>query len=139
VLERQSAAGTRLVLVFFAEYWRGCIDFGQLRGAGIAGVMLDTADKQGGPLTRRMQAPALRSFVEAARNAGLLAGLAGSLSEADARRLLPLGPDFLGFRGALCAGSRRGSRIDPQAVNRIRKLPWCGPDVFSPESARTAA
>jgi uncharacterized protein (UPF0264 family) len=139
VMQRRSAVGTKIVLVFFAEYWGGQVDFGRLRGAGVTGVMLDTADKQGGPLTARLPMAELREFVAAARAAGLLTGLAGSLSAADARLLLPLGPDYLGFRGALCEGGRRDQEIDAQAVTRIRDLVWDGPASSGATGARTAA
>jgi uncharacterized protein (UPF0264 family) len=117
VLERRAAAGNRIVLVFFAEFWRGNADLRTLRSAGITGVMLDTAEKTGGPLTRRLGRAELAGFVEAARETGLLCGLAGSLSEHDARLLLPLRPDYLGFRGALCVGGRRSDTVDACAVH----------------------
>ena len=51
-----------------------------------------------------------------------MVGLAGSLEEADVPSLAALGPDLLGFRGALCAGRSRTSPLDPGAVARIRAL-----------------
>jgi uncharacterized protein (UPF0264 family) len=122
LLKRHCAAGDRIILVFFAEYWRDGADFRRLAQAGVEGVMLDTADKGAGPLTKRMDIPALRSFVTGARDVGLLAGLAGSLSTADVHRLLPLQPDYLGFRGALCPAGRRDGDIDAGAVGAIREL-----------------
>lgn len=138
MVERHCAAGRRIVLVFFAEFWRRDVDFATIRRAGVEGVMLDTADKRGGSLTRRVSLPALQAFVRSARDAELLTGLAGSLTETDARSLLPLQPDYLGFRGALCAGARRGGRLDPRAVSIIRNLLRAG--ASSQRSpARTAA
>lgn len=121
-LERRCTAGDRIILVFFAEFWQEGTAFQRLAEAGVEGVMLDTADKSGGPLTRKMGIAALRSFVVAARGAGMLAGLAGSLSAADVGRLVPLQPDYLGFRGALCPAGRRGEGIDARAVCAIRGL-----------------
>jgi uncharacterized protein (UPF0264 family) len=137
LLERRCAAGDRIILVFFAEYWRDGAELQQLAEAGIEGVMLDTADKNAGSLTRQMDAPAIRSFVADARGAGLLAGLAGSLSAADARRLLPLRPDYLGFRGALCTAGRRGGDIDARAVWAIREL--LAGDAASPDRPTATA
>jgi uncharacterized protein (UPF0264 family) len=64
----------------------------------------------------------LADFLAEARRYGLLAGLAGSLREADAVALLPLRPDVLGFRGALCAAGARGERLEIQRVKAMRQL-----------------
>lgn len=138
VLENRCAAGDRLILVFFAEYWRGEIDFRRLRRANIEGVMMDTADKQRGSLTQRVPLEVLARFVRKATDAGLLAGLAGSLRASDVQRLVSLRPDYLGFRGALCASGKRDADIDAGAVTEIRNL--LGRATVGPESAaRTAA
>ena len=55
------------------------------------------------------------------RPRGLMVGLAGGLEEPDVPRLLPLSPDLIGFRGALCAGARSGA-IDAARVRAIRRL-----------------
>jgi dihydroneopterin aldolase len=89
---------------------------------GFAGVMLDTARKGNGGLLAHMDIPALGQFVDAAREKGLLAGLAGSLEAPDIPRLLLLTPDILGFRGALCAARDRAGSIDPMAIDEIRGL-----------------
>ena len=49
----------------------------------------------------------------------LLFGLAGSLREDDIEPLLPLRPDYLGFRGALTAGRGRDRPLVFDAVARI--------------------
>jgi dihydroneopterin aldolase len=49
----------------------------------------------------------LAAFLAKIRALNLIAGLAGSLRADDIAHLLPLAPDMLGFRGALCEGSRR--------------------------------
>lgn len=113
------ARGMGVVLVYFAEHWHGDTDFALLARTGIAGVMLDTRDKQAGALPDRMEPFALQSFISGARRTGLVAGLAGSLREQDIPLLLALAPDYLGFRGALCGGAGRGGAIDDQAVGRI--------------------
>lgn len=93
-----------------------------LAEAGFAGVMLDTADKAQGRLTTRASIAILSAFVRAAKEAGLMVGLAGGLEPPDVPRLLSLQPDFLGFRGALCAAGRREAGLDVHAVAAIRKL-----------------
>jgi dihydroneopterin aldolase len=92
-----------------------------LARGGFAGIMLDTADKSAGSLRRHVADAGLGRFIGRAAMDGLLCGLAGSLTAQDVVPLLALGPDFLGFRGALCAGGDRHSEIDPAAVARVRQ------------------
>ena len=47
-----------------------------------------------------------------------MVGLAGGLEAPDVPRLLPLEPDILGFRGALCAGDRARHGIDAERGRR---------------------
>lgn len=88
--------------------------------ARFAGVMLDTADKASGPLTRVANPGQLAVFIARARAVGLFVGLAGSLRDVDIPDLLALEPDLLGFRGALCAGANRVSAIDAAAFATVR-------------------
>ena len=81
-------------------------------------VMLDTADKRGGSLLQRHSVAALSAFVERARSRGCLAGLAGALRADDVAALVAIGPDFSGFRSAVCAGDRAGA-LD---AGRVRDL-----------------
>jgi uncharacterized protein (UPF0264 family) len=122
LLRRFTAAGVRIVLVFFAETWRGGPEIDLAAAAGISGVMLDTRDKHDGSLLSKLPLARLDEFVEAGRARGLLTGLAGSLRQEDIAVLLPLGPDYLGFRGALCRDGSRGAAIDFEAMLRIRSL-----------------
>ena len=94
----------------------------QLAAAGWHGVMLDTANKDAGGLRDWTDRDWLADFVHRARAAGLLVGLAGSLREDDVRPLAALGPDYLGFRGALCAETDREECLDPARVRVIRAL-----------------
>jgi FolB domain-containing protein len=119
------ARRTKLVGVMFADLEpdegarRGLI--AAMHAAGFAGAMLDTARKGAGRLLDNLDIPALAGFVEACHAHDLLAGLAGSLEPPDIPRLLPLAPDYLGFRGALCAGDRTGP-LDPAAFRLVREL-----------------
>jgi uncharacterized protein (UPF0264 family) len=88
--------------------------------AGFAGVMLDTASKDGRTLRDHRSADELRSFVMAARSAGLFAGLAGSLRKTQIPEFLGFEPDVLGFRGALCRACDRKSTLDPSALADVR-------------------
>lgn len=110
---------TRLIAVFFADAEPDFDMLPDIAGCGFAGVMIDTADKAGGGLRRRIDDSAAGEFVRRARALGLMTGLAGSLKLEDVGPLAALQPDYLGFRGALCSGVRTG-RMSEQAVARIR-------------------
>lgn len=111
--------GIRLVAVMFADRNPDFAVLACCAEAGFFGAMLDTADKSAGPLTRHLPVDALARFVAEARRHRLLAGLAGSLTAADVPVLLPLAPDYLGFRSALAAGGRSGP-LDPAAIANLR-------------------
>jgi len=120
---RRMPPATPLVVLFFADRL-GDDDAAALARAalsvcGVAGVMLDTADKGSGRLTEVMTIAELTRFVAAAHAAGGFAGLAGSLALADIGDLAAAGADVLGFRGALCDGDRRAS-LSAAAFTRVR-------------------
>jgi uncharacterized protein (UPF0264 family) len=92
--------------------------------AGFRGVMLDTADKAAGGLLFHQNPATLAGFIACAREQGLLTGLAGSLTLADIGVLAPLGPDFLGFRGALCRHGR-STDLDPERLRAVRAELGC--------------
>lgn len=112
-------AGAGLVAVLMADRQPEFALLPRLAEAGFAGVMLDTASKAGGDLRAHQDDAALAHFVAAAQSLGLMAGLAGSLRLADIAPLAALGPDYLGFRGALCRGGR-ASALHPAAVTAVR-------------------
>ena len=115
---------TRLVAVVYADAPRpGAplpLSLPELAAAaGAHGVMLDTFDKSDGTsLLTHMQEPSLLRFASLARDAGLLSGLAGSLTRRDIERLRDVGPDVVGVRGAACEGGRTG-RV---SADRVRGL-----------------
>jgi uncharacterized protein (UPF0264 family) len=114
------AAHTRLVAVLMADQGFDLGLLPLLAGAGFAGAMLDTADKRAGSLRAHRSDATLTGFVATARLNGLLCGLAGSLGLADIPTLAALGPDYLGFRGALC-GQGRESALAPTAFAAVRE------------------
>ncbi len=120
-LAPQAWRGARIVAVLFADLWPDANRLlPDIARAGFAGAMLDTAGKGTGGLLRHKTNDELARFVEQARHLGLLTGLAGSLSREDIPMLLPLTPDYLGFRTALCADADRGGALDPTALAAIR-------------------
>lgn len=109
-----------LVAVLFADCAPDLKLIRTLAECGFAGVMLDTADKRAGSLLRHLDCDCLAGFVGQARAHGLFTGLAGSLRLEDLPALLPVGADYLGFRGALCGGDRSGA-LDPMAFARVHR------------------
>lgn len=118
-LQPLTAAGVRVVVVLFAEQPLAAGLLAHIAAAGCHGVMLDTADKRRGRLCTHLSPTALAAFVAEARAYHLLSGLAGSLRLADMPVLLPLGADYLGFRGALCGGVRTEA-LDLLALAAVR-------------------
>jgi (5-formylfuran-3-yl)methyl phosphate synthase len=116
------ARRTKLIAVMFADQGADNAFIPAIAQNGFAGVMLDTAHKNGARLLDHMDLAALARFVDAAHGHGLMAGLAGSLETPDIPRLLQVKPDVLGFRRALCAGHNRQARIDGDAVAAVRAL-----------------
>ncbi len=112
--------GARLVAVLFADLWPDTRLLSNIARAGFAGAMLDTAGKGAGGLLRHKSIAETARFVVEARSLGLFTGLAGSLRLEDIPALLPLAPDYLGFRTALCAGGNRSGALDPTALAAVR-------------------
>jgi len=122
LIKKYTAKDCRIVLVFFADLKPQLEDFSVLAEAGVYGVMLDTADKTKGSLRAIINDNVLKYFIRQARACGLLTGLAGSLKLADIQPLLKLGPDYLGFRSALCDKHQRNNTIDMQAAHNVRAM-----------------
>jgi uncharacterized protein (UPF0264 family) len=118
VLDALAACGWPVVPVFLAD--RG-MAFGLLEhacGLGFPAMMVDTADKHSGSLFDAVPWDDLCRFVARVREAGPLVGLAGALRAAHAPALMALGPDFAGFRTAVCRG-HRGSSLDPRRLHSL--------------------
>jgi uncharacterized protein (UPF0264 family) len=110
-----------VIAVLFADQSQDISLLGAIKQAGFAGVMLDTAAKNGQGLLDHWTEIALRQFVEASREQALLCGLAGALKIEDIDRLEPLSADYLGFRSALCDRQQRTSTLNPQRAEKIRQ------------------
>ncbi|TSA05606.1 MAG: hypothetical protein D4R76_00300 [Methylococcus sp.] len=108
-----------LVAVLLADHPLDLAVIRTLRESGFSGVMLDTADKSKGSLRHGRSDDFIGAFVEEAHAHSLLCGLAGSLTLADIEPLSRLGPDYLGFRGALCDGGRT-QRLNPSRLMTLK-------------------
>jgi uncharacterized protein (UPF0264 family) len=76
--------------------------------AGAAGVLIDTAIKDGRTLFAWWTESRLRAWIDDARGRGLCVAVAGSLGVSELPRVVGLSPDILGVRGAACVGGRVG-------------------------------
>ena len=112
----------KLVAVLFADAQLqfDCIPL--LAKAGLYGVMLDTAHKQGKSLCECLSLEQLEDFLTQAREYDLMTGLAGSLRAENIESLSALSPDYLGFRGALCGKNQRKSQLESSKVEQIQTL-----------------
>lgn len=123
--------GVQLILVMFADLEPNLRLVRVAAEAGFKGVMFDTARKLSGflrsvaredrgNLRNILSDRQLRTFVSAAHEAGVMAGLAGSLDNDDIPELMALQPDVLGFRGAACKGGAREGALELSAVAALR-------------------
>jgi uncharacterized protein (UPF0264 family) len=119
--EHHARRGIKIIAVLFAD-----VDFDiqktvkLCKKAHLTGVMMDTAGKSAGSLLLHRDINELSSFIQSSKSLGLLTGLAGSLREKDIETLLPINPDYIGFRTALCKDLVRTNRISTDYVSRIR-------------------
>jgi uncharacterized protein (UPF0264 family) len=85
---------------------------------GCTAWLIDTADKRRGGLLDHVTLENLSAWIELARQGEMLTVLAGSLVLASIQTVLPLAPDYLAVRGAVCRDGRSGS-LDAQRVRNI--------------------
>jgi uncharacterized protein (UPF0264 family) len=116
-------AGPRIIAAAYADL---CTPSQLVRLINVAaasratGVLLDTAKKDGHSLLDWLPVDLLRQWADMARIAGLLSGLAGSVSASQLPMLAAAGADVIGVRGAACDGGRNGS-IDASRVVMLRQ------------------
>jgi (5-formylfuran-3-yl)methyl phosphate synthase len=117
-----TAGGCAVVLAAYADAgrWRlgreAVLDVAAQ--CGVRGVLLDTLDKRGRGLFTVAAPETVAAWVDAAHDAGLLVGIAGSLAGADLALVHDVGADLAGVRGAACEGGRRG-RVSSARVRAL--------------------
>lgn len=87
--------------------------------AGAGGFLIDTCIKDGKGLLDWLDLERLSAIAAAARSAGLLLAIAGSLDLDSIGRVAGMA-DVVGVRGAACRGGREGS-MDAALVGRLRE------------------
>ena len=91
--------------------------------AGAEVAMVDTAIKDGRPLTDFLSMAELGALIDDARSRGLGVALAGSLGYEEVKILKRLKPDVIGVRGAVCEGrDRKNGKISEELVRKLKKL-----------------
>lgn len=119
VLEALAALPLAIVPVLIADDGLDAAVIDAACAPAFAAVMADTQAKRAGSLLEILGEDALAAFIDRAHAAGRTVGLAGALRLADLPQLARLGPDFAGFRSAVCAG-RRAGRLDPRRLEALR-------------------
>jgi uncharacterized protein (UPF0264 family) len=119
-------AGVAAVAVGYADFTAACAPeietvLANARVVGCAAVLFDTFGKSGGSLVDHVGLSRLSHLIAEARRVGLLTVVAGGLTGREIRQVLPLGPDYVGVRGAACRGDRSG-RLDRNRVSRLVAL-----------------
>jgi uncharacterized protein (UPF0264 family) len=89
---------------------------------GIGAFLIDTWQKDGSTLLNWLTLSDIERWQERCRSAGIPMALAGSLSAFEIRKLLPLRPDWIAVRGAVCQGRRREAVIDEGKVQHLAAL-----------------
>ncbi len=130
-LRHATARGINIVAVLFADVPLDIKTTTLLADAGFRGAMLDTMQKSGRSLLDCLSMSTVEEFVHECRQNRLLCGLAGSLRLSDIPKLLPLTPDYLGFRGALCVRGVRQNRLARAAVKTVRRAIGSGNELNS--------
>jgi (5-formylfuran-3-yl)methyl phosphate synthase len=89
------------------------------KALGCRAALLDTFNKRGPGLLRLWPALEVGQWIDAAREAGMQAVVAGQLSIADCRTVAAYRPDCIAVRGAACWPDRCGP-IDRHRIAQVR-------------------
>ncbi len=137
----QFPAGTLPVAVVYADFQDAdapapeeVIEVGcQL---GCRAMLIDTFDKRGPGLLGVLSIAEVERFVAAARAANMLVVLGGQITAELLPDLLPLDPDYIAVRGAVCRDNRAG-QLDPERIKQFIRRLRC--DRRLPQPARRSS
>ena len=121
-IKESSAYKIKIVIVVFAEDLEDVKALEPIIKSDIQGIMLDTKNKSRLNLCSLVELEHIEKFIQLGKSYNLITGLAGSINHNHIDRLLPLRPDYLGFRGALCVKRNRISSIDALSVKKIKDI-----------------
>ena len=93
--------------------------------AGCTGILVDTWAKDGRTLLDVVDESRLASLIDDARRRGLHVALAGSIDASTWTRVVRLGPDWVGVRGAVCSGGRHGPICTERLADWGRRVGRC--------------
>jgi uncharacterized protein (UPF0264 family) len=120
-LKSVAESGVRLIAVLFAEYEYPASLVTAIKNAGFYGVMFDTATKNGATFLDYYSVYEMKEIANNVQAQGLLFGLAGSLNLQHVEMVKAIAPDYMGFRGGVCVGNQRKSKLDPEKIRAIRE------------------
>lgn len=121
-LAKLAAREIKIVAVLFADQIPNFGLLNTFQEAGLYGVMLDTAAKNEKGLMDYLAPGEIARFLKLAKSHHLISGLAGALQLRHIPELSSLGPDYLGFRTALCENSERKNRLSRNRLIEAQNL-----------------
>jgi (5-formylfuran-3-yl)methyl phosphate synthase len=121
----QFPSGTSPVAVIYADFESAAAPppdevIAHGRELGCRALLIDTFDKRGPGLLGHLSLGEIKRLVTSARTANLLVVLGGQITVAHLPDLLPLAPDYIAVRGAVCRGDRAG-RLDLDLVRHFAR------------------
>ncbi len=119
--------GCLVVAVAYADWRRAdaprpeeVCSFATEQAAGA--FLIDTWQKDGSTLLDWLSLQEIKRLQEHCRTAGVPMALAGSLGPAEIRMLLPLCPDWIAVRGAVCQQRQRSAAVVEGKVRQLAAL-----------------
>jgi len=121
-LKQITQHGVKLIAVLFAEmqYPTHLID--DIKAAGFYGVMLDTAQKNGGTFMDYYTHEQMALFATRVKNHAMAFGLAGSLNIQHIEKISAYSPTYIGFRGGVSVSNQRKLSLDASKIKAIRAM-----------------
>jgi len=108
-LKTLAVNGVKLIAVLFAEHSYPDDLLKLIKNAGFYGVMLDTAKKNGATFFDYYSSDSITVLAQTLQDYDLMFGLAGSLKLEHVVSIKKINPNYVGFRGGICADNQRKS------------------------------
>lgn len=114
-------SGVKLIAVLFSEYTYPAHLVAAISEAGLYGIMIDTANKNGMTFLDYFSIDEIKNIASDIQKHGLVFGLAGSLKLQNCAVMSQIGPNYVGFRGGVCADNQRQLALDAGKISAIRQ------------------